>query len=318
MYPSWKSLVKKSSFHRSTSNMSDFKETNGYKYGIRGHLYDVYHEMHEKRTHTRMSNASEAASNAKTVTGKYIQHASRPSQKVIFWIYGGGESNWFFCTQHANIFDLLTVAFPAYLAGDSEGNLGIAEKMGMMCGDDPTTEGEMRDIFIPDYRLVPEYHLDDAIHDITLAYEWLVCERGIRPENVVLLGISSGGGLAVLLMQALAESCRRAKKIETTASVCDLMPAGAVLVGPFVDYTEPKGSMKEYIKHDLIVNQVCSSKDNSICIMELQLIVPFSHSSLFLKKAFHSLNSYLDHIKIVLEHHLYMVTSKILRQFVSV
>ncbi|KAL7477501.1 hypothetical protein ACHAW6_003306 [Cyclotella cf. meneghiniana] len=104
-------------------------------------------------------------------------------------------------------------------------------------------------------RLVPEFHLDDAIHDITLAYEWLVCERGIRPENVILLGISSGGGLAVLLMQALAES--RRKSIETGGfkDECDLITAGAVLVGPFVDHTKPMGSMKEFIKHDLIVNQ---------------------------------------------------------------
>ena len=42
----------------------------------------------------------------------------------------------------------------------------------------------------------------------------------------------------------------------------NLLPSGAVLMCPFVDYTEPRGSTKEYVKHDLIVNQVC---DESCC-----------------------------------------------------
>lgn len=33
------------------------------------------------------------------------------------------------------------------------------------------------------------------------------------------------------------------------------MPMGAVLLSPFVDYTEPSGSFVEYTAHDLIVNQ---------------------------------------------------------------
>jgi acetyl esterase/lipase len=214
MYPTWKSLVKNSSLPNSSV------KSNGYKHGLRGHLVEVYREMHKKHTPTGTSTTNKDM----TVTGKFIQHSSRPSQKVIFWIYGG-----------------------AYLAGDSDGNLGIAEKMGLLCGQD---EGEVRDVFIPNYRLVPENNLDDAVRDVTLAYEWLIHERGIQPENVVLLGISSGGGLAVLLMQALAESRRN------NANNCNRMPAGAVLVGPFVDYTTPKGSFSEYTKHDLIVNEV--------------------------------------------------------------
>jgi acetyl esterase/lipase len=219
MYPTWKSLVKNSSLPTSSN------KSNGHKHGLRGHLIEVYHEMHKKHTPTGTAGTTLLDSKEDmTVTGKYIQHSSRPSSKVIFWIYGG-----------------------AYLAGDSDGNLGIAEKMGLLCGQD---DGEVRDVFIPNYRLVPENNLDDAVHDVTLAYEWLIHDRGIPPENVVLLGISSGGGLAVLLMQAFAESQRK------NDNDCNLMPAGAVLVGPFVDYTTPKGSFSEYTKHDLIVTEV--------------------------------------------------------------
>ena len=320
-FPSWNSLNKSHagkqlSNHNASSNslppaaaeVTSFpgsiatKSNNGKQHGIQGHLHEVYHEMTTKRTPTGTTtpvaptndNALLYSKEEMTVTGLYIQHASRPSQKVIFWIYGG-----------------------AFLAGDSRGNLGIAEKMGMMTTTTTTTtttatcsggngstnnndnnnhhcqqqqQLQMRDVFIPDYRLVPEHHLDDALHDVVLAYEYLLYQRGISPENVTLLGISSGGGLVVLLLQALAEARSKFERgisstsgdggsarsssasavtsasaststsisISSSTSSCSYvaMPAGGVLMCPFVDYTEPKGSMEEYIKHDLIVNQV--------------------------------------------------------------
>ena len=199
------------------------KPSNGERYGIRGHMYEVCHQMKTKRTPTGFrSPSTEATVEDMTVTGYYVQHSSQPSQKVIFWIFGG-----------------------AFLAGDSKGNSGVAEKMGMLC--------DGRDVFLPDYRLVPEAHLDDAIHDITLAYEYLIYERGVKPDDITLVGVSSGGGLVVLLLQALAKAQKEYKEREGSGVP---MPAGGVVMGPFVDYTEPKGSMKEYIKHDLIVNQV--------------------------------------------------------------
>jgi monoterpene epsilon-lactone hydrolase len=222
------------SFKPASNNNHRTKANNGAKHGILGHLIEVYHEMKIKRTPTGFR---ESVQNGKPeemiVTGQYIQQSSRPSEKVIFWIYGG-----------------------AFLAGDSIGNIGIAEKIGVMC-DNPH-----RDCFIPDYRLVPEYHLEDALFDITLAYEYLLYERGIRPENVILLGISSGGGLLLLLMQALAEA---RQKYESHVE----LPAGGVLIGPFVDYCKPTGSMNAFIKHDLIVNQ--SVYDEGIPYLEVVL-----------------------------------------------
>ena len=194
MYPTWNSLMKKS------PPCSCRNKSNGHKYGIHGHVYEIFHEMDTKRTQSKQSKALDSTTDM-TVTGKYIQQSSRPSEKVIFWIYGG-----------------------AFLAGDVDGNLGVAEKMGMMVGQ----EGQMRDLFIPDYRLVPEHNLDDAVHDIILAYEWLIYERGVKSENVVLLGISSGGGLAILLMQALAEFQRKMEEKEEKAESHNLMPAGGV------------------------------------------------------------------------------------------
>jgi hypothetical protein len=242
-YPQW-TLADKS---RETGAILN-KPRNGDRYGIRGHLIEVHHQMKYKRTPTGIRDSPiDASIEEMVVTGQYVQHSSQPSQKVIFWIFGG-----------------------AFLGGDSKGNLGIAEKMGMICANrehDNRNDDGMRDVFIPDYRLVPEHHLDDAIHDIALAYEYLVYERHVRPDDITLVGVSSGGGLVVLLLQALAKAKREFEERNAVnghgewdhnnSSCVVPMPAGGVMMGPFVDYTEPKGSMKEYIKHDLIVNQVC-------------------------------------------------------------
>lgn len=208
------------------------KRNNGEIHGISGHVTEVYHQMKTKRTPTGFRESiRDGKQDEMIVTGRYIQQSTQPSEKVILWIYGG-----------------------AFLAGDSKGNLGIAEKVGLMCGG--------RDCFIPDYRLVPECHLDDALFDITLAYEYLLYERRVCPENVVLLGISSGGGLVTLLFQALVEA---RQKYESFVE----LPAGGVLVGPFVDYCTPVGSMDAYIKHDLVVNQ--SVFDEGIPYLEVVL-----------------------------------------------
>ena len=181
-----------------------------------------------------------AAAGSTVVTGYYIQHdPTKPSDKVLFWLYGG-----------------------AYLAGDSHGNIPIAEKFGQWCND--------MDVFLPNYRLLPENSFFDSLHDVLQAYEYLVTVRGVKPTNITCLGISSGGGLVVRLFQTLAE---RRRELGIDDPSCDapkskgrmeleqllVNPCGGVLMSPFVDYTveactEP-GSFTQYIKHDLIVNQ---------------------------------------------------------------
>ena len=181
------------------------------------------------------------AQGSTVVTGFYVQHdPTKPSEKVLFWLYGG-----------------------AYLSGDSLGNLPLAEKTAQRCHD--------MDVFLPNYRLLPENSFFDAFYDVVQAYEYLVTVRGVNPENITCLGISSGGGLVVRLLQTLAE--RRKELGITEKATSDIPkskerlelenlltnPNGGVLMSPFVDYTvesctEP-GSFTEYIKHDLIVNQ---------------------------------------------------------------
>jgi len=162
--------------------------------------------------------------NAVTLTGQYIQHDTAPSQKIIMYLYGG-----------------------AFLSGDTNGNLKFAEKMGQSCGG--------MDLFLPEYRLVPEHDFLDALHDVIHAYEYLVLTRNISPKNIFLFGLSSGGGLQVRLLQTIVKRNCLVTDTEDDEFLLQSMPRGAVLMCPFVDYTEPKGSFVEYKAHDLVVNE---------------------------------------------------------------
>ena len=167
---------------------------------------------------------------------------------VLFWIYGG-----------------------AFLAGDAAGNLGPAQ---------PYAAGAGVDVFLPTHRLCPEAGMSDILWDVCLAYRWLVQyrkEQGHDPSKILVLGISSGGGLAVRLCQSIAE-CQQQEAVSTSTDASSdteeaaaatgplpdylitalqdvPMPRGALLFGPFADYTTPSGSLLYYPEHDLIVNQ---------------------------------------------------------------
>jgi monoterpene epsilon-lactone hydrolase len=159
------------------------------------------------------------------VQGLFLHRNTEPSDLTIFWIYGG-----------------------AFLSGDSLGNSAPADWVGKEC---------QSDVFVPTYRLVPEANMDEILWDICLAYYWL-CQRR-DPSKIMLLGISSGAALAVRLMQFIAEHGRGEPLLPPCIEplLTNIkMPKAAVLIGPFVDYTEPVSeSFKHYSKHDLIVNQ---------------------------------------------------------------
>jgi epsilon-lactone hydrolase len=166
------------------------------------------------------------------IDGLYVHVSDEPTEYALFWVYGG-----------------------AFLSGDVHGNLSPAERIGREAG---------MDVFLGTHRLVPEAKMSDILWDICLTYRWF-CQRRIRqgkdPAKVFLLGISSGGGLVVRLLQSISECTRGQVTLPEYLSAAignkDIspMPRGAVLLGPFADYTVPKGSFLHYPRHDLIVNQ---------------------------------------------------------------
>jgi len=60
------------------------------------------------------------------------------------------------------------------------------------------------DVFLPSYRLLPEHKFVDSLEDVYRAYIYLVGVRGVKPQDIVLAGLSSGAGL---LVRAVFSSC---------------------------------------------------------------------------------------------------------------
>lgn len=139
----------------------------------------------------------------------------------------------------------------AFISGDVEGNKGIAEHYGRLLGCD---------VFLVDMRLCPEHKIQDAVLDLYRGYEWLL--QKVPPENIIMLGISSGGGSCVRVLQLAAsdEVTRREYFGEQSPLPPPLpQPAGAILFGAFVDYTDrqkdPNSSMQRNTATDWIVTQ---------------------------------------------------------------
>ena len=73
------------------------------------------------------------------------------------------------------------------------------------------------------YRLAPEHPFPAAINDSVMAYRWLL-EQGYVPKNIVIVGVSSGGGLTLSTLISLRDSGIA-------------LPAAAVLLSPWTDLT---------------------------------------------------------------------------------
>ncbi|KAI9500160.1 alpha/beta hydrolase fold-domain-containing protein [Coemansia spiralis] len=54
-------------------------------------------------------------------------------------------------------------------------------------------------VFVPRYNIAPKHVFPRALHDVYTAYSHLIVQ-GFKPENINLMGTSSGGQLAVALM----------------------------------------------------------------------------------------------------------------------
>jgi monoterpene epsilon-lactone hydrolase len=92
------------------------------------------------------------------------------------------------------------------------------------------------------YRLAPEHPFPAGHEDCLGAYRQLL-ELGIGPERIVLSGISAGGGMALGVLLALRDQ-----------GVA--LPAGAVLMSPLADLTDPRdGSRRANATRDPVLSE---------------------------------------------------------------
>ena len=94
---------------------------------------------------------------------------------------------------------------------------------------------------VPNYRLAPEHPFPAAVDDAAAAYRWLL-KQGARPEQTVVAGDSSGGGLTVATLLRI-----RATTLP--------MPAGGVPISPWADLTCSGASFATRASADICVTR---------------------------------------------------------------
>jgi acetyl esterase/lipase len=85
-------------------------------------------------------------------------------------------------------------------------------------------------VFAPDYRLAPQFPFPCGLQDCMAAYLWLL--QSYDPKEILLAGDSAGGGMALSLLVMM-----RDQGIP--------LPAGAILISPWVDLTHSFPSIVE-------------------------------------------------------------------------
>ncbi|WVQ83848.1 hypothetical protein IAT38_005992 [Cryptococcus sp. DSM 104549] len=95
-------------------------------------------------------------------------------------------------------------------------------------------------VFAITYRLAPEHAFPLPLHDVLQGYiRLLSAPLSIPPENIIIAGDSAGGGLSLALCMYLRDEGYK-------------MPAGLVLMSPWVDLTMSCGSWDENADSDVV------------------------------------------------------------------
>ncbi|MBY5354024.1 alpha/beta hydrolase [Rhizobium leguminosarum] len=97
------------------------------------------------------------------------------------------------------------------------------------------------DVFLIDYRLMPEYGYPSQINDALTAYRWLL-DNGYRSENVVVAGDGAGGNIAI---ETVLRQIQAAKPL----------PAAVIALSPITDLAATGGSMTTNAESDPLVDK---------------------------------------------------------------
>jgi len=94
-------------------------------------------------------------------------------------------------------------------------------------------------IIVPDYPLAPQYHYTDVFHMVTPLYQETI--KKVRQENLVLMGDSAGGGMALALAEKIGQ-----EGIEK--------PSKIILISPWLDVTMENPEIKEIQEKDKMLS----------------------------------------------------------------
>ncbi len=95
-------------------------------------------------------------------------------------------------------------------------------------------------VILPDYPLTPKYNYKDVFEMVVPMYKELI--KRIEPENIIMMGDSAGGGLALALEEKLGE--------EAVA-----LPDKLILLSPWIDVTMSNPEIDNVEKYDKDLNK---------------------------------------------------------------
>jgi epsilon-lactone hydrolase len=94
-------------------------------------------------------------------------------------------------------------------------------------------------VVVPEYRLAPAHAHPAALDDAHAVLDALL--SGTDPASIVVSGDSAGGGLALSLVLALRDAGAK-------------VPAGCILMSPWLDLTRDRWALPELVRRDLLLN----------------------------------------------------------------
>ena len=95
-------------------------------------------------------------------------------------------------------------------------------------------------VIMPDYPLTPKYHYQDVYNMVEPLYKEIV--ETVGSENVILMGDSAGGGLALGLYEKMAEKAEK-------------LPVKTILISPWLDVRLENKNIQDIEKRDTILNK---------------------------------------------------------------
>lgn len=136
-----------------------------------------------------------------------IEPANRQSGRGVLFLHGGG-----------------------YVSCDASSHEKLAAWVG---------HAAQARVWLPEYRLAPEYPYPTAIHDALAVYETLL-DAGQDPEQLVIAGDSAGGGLTLATAIAIRDSGLP-------------LPAALVLYSPWADLSLSGNSIRTHASRDAMI-----------------------------------------------------------------
>jgi monoterpene epsilon-lactone hydrolase len=156
-----------------------------------------------------------------------------PSRKDVTFIgvsCGSLGAEWVIPAQQISRYTILYLHGGGFIIGSLRGYRSTVSYLASITG---------ARILNLDYRLAPEHPFPAALYDTLTAYRWLLTEQHLRADQLVVAGDSSGGALALALVQLLRE-----QHLNYPAAILGFSPA---LTADFTDITiDPKKELVLY------------------------------------------------------------------------